>query len=73
MNEIVTYILSQVMTLGGFALTAYIFGKAFAHGVSNQLKDSVPKWIKAYVKETRDYKAIADARAKMDMINNEHI
>jgi len=69
MNEILTYLLGQATTLLGLAVTAWIFGWAFSRGVSRELKKSVPHWIKNYTQQTREARAIAQARDKMDEYN----
>jgi len=79
MNEVLTYLLSQAVTLMGIAIFAWIFGKSFANGVSGELKKlaveiktDVPEWIHNYVKQTREARTIADARDKMNSIREEH-
>jgi hypothetical protein len=65
MNEILTYILGQIMTIAGFIITAWVFGRSFAKGVSTELKEAVPLWIHKYISETREVKAIAKAKEEM--------
>lgn len=71
MNELVSTLISQIIILLGWAIIAVIFGRAFAHGISNELKSSVPKWIHEYVKETSEARVIANARNKMDEYNGQ--
>ena len=73
MNELIIILINSVISLIGFAIVAWVFGSSLAHGLSNvfsnvfeKVLNKIPEWIHAYIKETREYKAIAEARSKMD-------
>jgi uncharacterized protein YbjQ (UPF0145 family) len=61
--------LALILTFTGWVVVAVVFGRAIAHGLANGLKNSVPKWIHDYVKETTEARVVANARNKMDEYN----
>jgi len=68
MNEIVTYLLGQIMTLIGISIFAWVVGRSFAKGVSKEIKDvsklikkEVPIWIEDLISGMRKNKAIEQA------------
>lgn len=65
-NETLQLVISQSMTLVGFWLIAWLVGRSFAKGLAKELKDAVPRWIHKYVSETREAKAISNAREALD-------